>query len=297
VSELSGRWPHRFQYTLFRMLEVSLSRFGWRAQTRFGRAAGRLWYRVDAPHRRLARRNVRSAFPEWSANRVDELVRANFEHLGITAAEFVGLASSSRADLFRRTRLEGLSHLEEARALGKGVLLLGGHLGNWEFAGVAMALRGYSVSAIGRRLNNPWVDRRVTLLRERFGGRIIPHRRAVGQVMRALARGEFVGFLMDQRALQKEAVESRFFGRPVATNQGLALLALKTGAPVVPAIGERVEGGHVLRYLPALPPPESGSREERVRQYTEMFDGALEAAVRRRPEQWFWLHDRWRVPW
>lgn len=294
---MRNRWAHRAEYAFFRVAGAVLSRMGWEARARFGGSLGRLWHALDVRHRRIALQNAGGAFPEWSAAEVRRLVRANFEHLGTTAAEFLGLESARPEELEARVRFEGVEHLEAARSLGKGAFLLTGHVGNWELAGAAMGARGYPFAAVGKRLGNPRVDRRVIELRERFGGRIIPHRRAVSQVMRGLARGELIAFLMDQRPREQEAVASVFFGRPVATNQGLALLALKTGAPVVPVFDERTGDGHVLRFLPALEAPEEGTREERILRYTAAFDATIEAAVRRRPEQWFWIHRRWRLPW
>jgi KDO2-lipid IV(A) lauroyltransferase len=294
---LADGWAHGAQYSLFRLFEKGLSGLSWQQRAALGGRLGRLWHALDRRHRGVARENAAAAFPEWSASEVRDLVVRNFEHIGMTAAEFLGLGATSAEEVRTRVRFEGARHLEAARALGKGVFLLSGHVGNWELAGVALAAQGYPVAAVGKRLSNAAVDRRVIELRQRFGSRIIPHRLAVGQVLRGLGRGELIGFLMDQRPRRNEAVESRFFGRPVATNHGLALLALKTGAPVVPVFDERTAEGHVLRFHPALEPPPAGDREGRVRSYTEAFDAVLEAEVRRRPEQWFWVHRRWRLPW
>jgi KDO2-lipid IV(A) lauroyltransferase len=244
----------------------------------------------------VARENVRRAFPEWSEAEVAALVRRNFAHLGTTAVESLGLARAGREELLARCRFEGLEHLEGALGRGRGALVLTGHLGNWELAGLCLAARGYRFCAVGRRQANPLIDGRVTRLRESFGGTLIHHRHAVRPVLRALKEGAVVAFLMDQRASSREAVVSRFFGRPVATNQGLALLALKSGAPVVPGFDERVGTEHVIRLQPALAPPAGGTRDEQVREYTAAFDAAIEGAVRRRPEQWFWVHRRWRLP-
>ncbi|MDW7711127.1 MAG: lysophospholipid acyltransferase family protein [Deferrisomatales bacterium] len=287
---------HRLQHAGLRLLEESVSRLRWEQRLRVGRLLGGIWHAVDAPHRKVARENAGRAFPDWGASDVSALVRRNFAHLGETAAESVGLARTDREELLARCRFEGLEHLEAALGQGRGALVLTAHLGNWELAGLAMSARGYPFFAVGRRQANPLIDRRVTRLRESFGGRLIHHREAVRPVLRALRVGGVVAFLMDQRASSREGVRSRFFGRPVATNQGLALLALKTGAPVVPGFGERVGARHVIRVGTPVPPPTGGSREEQVRRYTEAFDAAIEAAVLRRPEQWFWVHRRWRLP-
>lgn len=294
--KLKPTFAHRGQYAAFRLLEEAASRLPWEARCRAGAWLGRVWHAVDGRHRRVARDNVGLAFPEWSEAQVSALVRRNFAHLGATTVESLGLARTGREELLARCRFEGREHLEEALGRGRGVLTLTGHLGNWELAGLALAARDYRFYAVGRRQANPLVDARMTRLRESFGGTLIHHRQAVRPVLRALRDGAVVAFLMDQRASSREAVVSRFFGRPVATNQGLALLALKSGAPVVPGFDERVEGEHVIRFYPALVPPEEGTREEQVKRYTEAFDAAIEEAVRRRPEQWFWVHRRWRLP-
>jgi KDO2-lipid IV(A) lauroyltransferase len=224
------------------------------------------------------------------------MVRANFAHLGATGAEFLGLSEVSPEELLGRYRIDGLEHVEAARSQRRGVLFLTAHLGNWELASTVMAARGYPLSAVARRLKNPWVDRRVRGLRERFGTDLISHRNAVRPVLRTLRRGGMVALLMDQKPLAKEAVLSHFFGQTVATNQGLALLALKSEAPVIPGFDERVGDAHVLHLEAPLEPPGEGPREERVRRFTEQFDAKIEQAVRRRPEQWFWVHRRWRLP-
>ncbi|GAB4271978.1 MAG: lysophospholipid acyltransferase family protein [Deferrisomatales bacterium] len=292
----SDAFRYRVEYALFRGAEAALGVAGWQGRVVAGQALGGLWHRMDRRRRNLARAHVARAFPDWPAARVDALVRAHFAHLGVTAAEFLGLSRCSREELLACWRFEGEEHLRAARAAGQGALLLMAHLGNWELACAALAARGDPLAAVARRLKNPWVDARVTRLRERFGLRVLAHRGAARPVLGALRRGEVVAFLLDQRALSREGVESRFFGRPVSTNRGLATLALRTGAPVVPAFAERTGAAHVLRFGPPLEPPGPGPLDERIAAYTRTYDAAIEAAVRRRPEQWFWLHRRWRLP-
>ncbi len=287
---------HRLEFAAFRALEAVVGSLSWPRRVAFGRLVGRLWYRVDRGHRRVATENLGRAFPDWPASRVEAVARANFEHLGATAAEFLGLGAEAPEGVLARCRFEGLERLDEARALGRGVLVLSGHQGNWELAGAAISARGYPLWGVGKRMKNPLADRKITALRQRFGATVIPHRDAVRPVLRVLRDGGLVGFLLDQRAPGREAVPSRFFGQPVATNQGLALLALKTGSPVVPVFGERVAEGHVVRIGAPLAAPAEGPREERVQRFTQAFDAAVEEEARRRPEQWFWVHRRWRLP-
>lgn len=271
-------------------------RVSWDARVAWGRRLGALWWRIDGAHRRVALENLRLAFPERPETWVRETARENFRHLGATAVEFAGVFAESPETLLSRFRFEGRDHLDRVLAQGKGAFLLTAHLGNWELAGLALAASGYRFSAVGRRIKNPRVDALVRRLRERFGGRLIPHRHAVRPVLRALRDGGVVGFLLDQRALSREGIRSEFFGRPVSTNRGLATLALRTETPVVPAFCRREGTGFVAWSEPPVEPPPQGTREDRIRAFTRTFDRVVEGAVRRCPEQWFWVHRRWRLP-
>jgi len=261
-----------------------------------GETIGSLWRLLDVRHRRLALNNVSLAFPDWPEEKVKAVVRSNFRHIGRTGAEFLGLGSMTRDELLGMHKFEGLEILNEAAGQGKGVLILTAHIGNWELAGMSVAELGRPCFAVARRLSNPLTDARVTALRESFGLKVIPHRNAVKPILKALKQGAMVGFLMDQRARSKEALTSMFFGRKAATNSGLATIAVRTGAPVIPAFGETVAGGHVVRFCEPVKIPERATAHESIQAMTEEFDLIIEKAVRRIPEQWFWVHDRWRLP-
>lgn len=293
---MAGQPSGGFEYALFRLLERLAAGRSWERRGALGERLGGVWHWVDGRHRTIARENAALAFPAWSGAEVRALVRKNFAHLGAVGAEFLGLSSLSAAQLLTRSTFVGVEHLEAARAQGRGVFVLTAHQGNWELAGAAVTALAPPVSFVGRRLKNPGVDRRVTALREAFGGRAIGHRNAVRPILRALKEGRIVGMLMDHKPLRREAVKSMFFGRPVATNEGLAVLALKAGAPVVPGFGLRVPGGQVVRFHEPLVPPESGDFRERVARFTAQCDEAIEGVVRECPEQWFWVHRRWTLP-
>ena len=149
---------------------------------------------------------------------------------------------------------------------------------------------------IGRRIKNPLVDKRINQLRTKFGTNMIPHRNAVKPVLKALRNGSVIGSLMDQRALPRDGILSTFFGQPVSTNRGLAMLALKSGAPVVMVESTRTGSGFKVHFSSIVEPPETDDREEAIALFTQKFDDQIEQAVRRNPEQWFWMHRRWEVP-
>lgn len=287
---------YSLEHSVFRLLEAVVSSRSPKRRIALGEAVGNLWRLLDVRHRRMAGNNVSLAFPDWPQAKVDAVVRANFKHIGRTGAEFLGLASMTRDELLEMYRFEGLEILNGVMAKGRGALILTAHLGNWELNGLAGAELGHPCFAVARRLSNPQTDASVRELRERFGLKIIPHRNAVKPILKALGQGAAVCFLMDQRARSREALPSKFFGRRAATNSGLATIAVRTGVPVVPAFGEALSEGHLLRFCEPMEVPKRNTAHESIQAMTEEFDLIIEQTVRRIPEQWFWVHDRWRLP-
>jgi Kdo2-lipid IVA lauroyltransferase/acyltransferase len=263
---------------------------------RLGAGLGELAYRLLAGRRRVALDNVARAFdppPEPAAGRA--LVRASFRHLGITALECTRLFFGPPGAMRDRVRVEGLEHVRAALALGRGAFILTGHFGNWELLAAAHVLAGFSVSVIVRPLDNPFLDALLARGRGRGGLRLIPKRHAVHGIREALARGECVGIFLDQDA-GPAGVFVPFMGRPASTSRGLALLALKTDAPVLPAFIRRLPGGEHLATIEApVPVVRTGDLDADVRAGTARFTEAIERAVRAHPDQWFWVHRRWKT--
>jgi KDO2-lipid IV(A) lauroyltransferase len=262
-----------------------------------GLAVGRrlgdgLWWLL--PRRRAtALANLRRSFgaerPEADLRR---LARRSFQHLGMNLVEICRYVLRPTDVMLSRVRLEGREHLEAAAAQGRGVLILTAHYGNWELLAAAHGLSGLPLSIVTRPLDHPVLDALAERFRRRSGAELITKRHAVREVLGALRRNRMVGILLDQNATRAEGVFVPFFGSPASTSKGLALLALRTGAPVVPVFLRREpDGRHCLEVGPPLPPPPDGL----VTTYTTLFNRVLEAAIRRAPEQWLWMHDRWRT--
>jgi len=257
-----------------------------------GARLGRLWHALDRGHRRLAERNIGLGLgldPAAAAR----TARACFENIGRTVAEFA-IAGSRPDELFDRMDLEGVEHLQAALAKGRGVFLLSGHCGNWELLGARLG-REVPMTSLARAMANPLVDAAVEAQRRGAGVRTLDARDAVREILRTLRRGEAVAMLLDQNALRHERVFVPFLGRPAATNLGLAMLALKTGAPVLPAFSARGTDGRHRAWIGApIPLAEAGGRDERIGVSTARFTAAIEGYVRRHPDQWFWVHNRWK---
>jgi KDO2-lipid IV(A) lauroyltransferase len=256
-----------------------------------GARLGRLWRALDRRHRRLAEENIRLGLG-LDAAAAGRTALACFENLGRIIAEF-SLSGPALDAYMARIPLEGAEHLEAALAEGRGAFLLCGHIGNWELGGARIG-RSFPVTTLTRPFTNPLVDAFVTERRRQAGARTMDPKNATKEILRMLQRGEVVGMVLDQSSLFREGVFVPFLGRPACTSFGLAMLAIRTGAPVVPGYILREGGGHRAWLEPAIPPVLEGDREERIGRTTARYTAAIEACVRRHPDQWFWVHNRWK---
>jgi KDO2-lipid IV(A) lauroyltransferase len=225
----------------------------------------------------------------------DELVgigRRCFQHLGMSLVESCTFLFRSPAILLRRVEVRGAEHVEAAAAQGRGILLLTAHLGNWELLAASHALEKWPLSVMIRPLDSALLDPLIERFRLRSGVELIAKRHGLRDALDALRRGRMVGILLDQNASRREGVFVPFFGIPASTSRGMAVIALRSGAPVLPVFIRRLPGGrHVVQLEPPVPAPSDGDAVA----YTAAFNRAIEAAIRQAPEQWFWLHRRWKT--
>jgi KDO2-lipid IV(A) lauroyltransferase len=218
--------------------------------------------------------------------------RESFRNLGMNVVEACVFYFRPPQRLLSRVEVRGTDNLVAAAALGRGLLGLGAHLGNWELLGASTALTPIRLSAVYRPLDDPVLDQILERFRSRVGVELIGKRHAIADIRDALRRGRMVGVLLDQNASRREGVFAPFFGVSASTSKGLALIALRTGAPVIPSFIHRTpDGRHVVEFAPALPAPADGDPQA----YTRAFNEAIEAAVRRNPGQYFWVHRRWKT--
>lgn len=258
-----------------------------------GRRLGDLLWWVLPRRRAVALDNLQRAFgEECTPTGIRRLGRRSFQNVGMNLVEGCCYFLRPTDVMLSRVRMEGREHLQAAAAHGRGVLVLTAHFGNWELLAGAHGLSGLPLSIVTRPLDHPLFEDFAARFRRRSGADLIVKKQAVREVLTALRCHRMVGILLDQNATRAEGVFVPFFGSPASTSKGLALLALRTGAPVVPIFLRREpDGRHCMDVSPALPPPEDGE----VATYTATFNRVIEAAIRRAPEQWFWMHDRWRT--
>jgi KDO2-lipid IV(A) lauroyltransferase len=266
---------------------------------RVGAAGGRVAWALARGLRRVGMRNLELAFPERPVAERRRILRASFANLGRMAAELAHLHRMTADDLRTLVRFEDEAWWAENIGAPRdtGALILSGHFGNWELLVFAHGMRGFPVSMVHRTVANPFVDRWLNTLRARAGTRLVRKRQAAGGVLRALHDRELLVLPFDQNSTRAIGVFVKFFGEQASTNSGIARLALRTGAPVVPVFIVR-EGGtprHRVHVLPIMYAQRSGDPESDVKRVTQELSDVFEGMVRRHPEQWLWMHKRWKT--
>jgi KDO2-lipid IV(A) lauroyltransferase len=260
-----------------------------------GRGIGRIAYTFGGRLRRTGERNLELALHSLSEDERATILRGCFENLGRLLGEFSHLKRATPESLRDRIECVGLENLEAARAAGRGVILFTGHLGAWELSSFALSAFGYPMSFLARRIDNPKVEQLVEKTRTRFGNRSIDKRSAARPMLRTLRSGGTVGILVDLNTHPHEAIFVDFFGIPASTTSGLATLALRTGAAVLPVFipWDEQRQRFVLRVDTPLEIERTGDEAEDVRRLTALFTSIIESYVRRFPQQWLWIHRRW----
>jgi KDO2-lipid IV(A) lauroyltransferase len=254
------------------------------------------WWCLDASRRRLALENLRTAFPELHEARRRQIAFRNFRHLGAVLVETLRYGKIHAGNWAGHVAIEGDGPYRATRGNGPGAIAISAHLGNWEMIS-AHVFRYGEAHIVAKAIHNPWIDRAIRERREGAGIRQIdPDRNSPKEILRALKTGAPVCFLVDQSARGQEGIPVSFFGRPAPTHTGPALLALRSGAPVFSIFALRKkEGGIRLVYGNQVTLIRTGDLRRDVEENTRLFTKIVEDAVRANPEQWFWVHDRWRV--
>jgi len=259
------------------------------------RFTGRLWYNVDGRHRRVALANLTRVFGgEKSPSDIEALARRVFYNLVRIPFEIGWSMRWKKQDCLRYFDIQGREKVQQAQEKGRGVLLLTGHVGNWELMAPLVLAMGTPVTVPYRPIAFAPADTFFAQMRSRFGVRMVPKKKAMRKILRPLQNGEFVCVLFDQTARVSMGVHADFFGQKAWTNKGLALIALKTGAPVLSVFILRDGGRFRVEIGDEIPLISSGDRKRDVLANTVQYNRALENVIRRYPDQWFWVHDRWK---
>lgn len=247
--------------------------------------------------RRVGRRNLEMAFPALPAAKREAILRQEYRHLGWLLAEFCQMSTYTQEYASRFIRYQGLEHYLGARDRGKGVFVLTGHLGAWELSSFYHSLAGYPMGMVIRRLDNVLVDRLVNRIRCQHGNRVLHKNDFARGLIGAMRAGETVGILMDTNMTPPQGLFVPFFGVEACTASGMARVALKTGAAVLPGflLWEESERQYVLRFGPELSLAATGDSEADAASNTALFTAVIEETIRQYPSQWLWMHRRWKT--
>ncbi len=266
-----------------------------------GIAFGLAVYSFYGRLRRVGLRNLTLAFPEMSPGSRRRLLRGEFISLGRQLAEVCLFPRYTRENVSQIVIYDGFENFERAYARGKGVLFLTGHLGAWEISAFAHSLQGHPLSIVMRSLDNPYIDALIQSYRTMHGNRTVDKDDFVRGLLSAMRHGETVGILMDTNMTPPQGVFVDFFGIPACTASGLARIALRTDAAVVPGftVWDAKLRKYILRFDPAVELIRTGdnanANEADIVANTAKFTQVIEDFVRRYPDQWLWVHRRWKT--
>ncbi len=264
---------------------------------RLGAAVGAIAYTVLGRLRSVGERNLELAYPSLDGKERTHLLKKLYRNLGWQMAEFCQMPSYTRANSARFLRCEGLDHYVKAQSAGRGVLIVTGHLGAWELSSFYHSLMGYPMSMVIRRLDNARLDRYVNRIRCLHGNRVLHKDDFARGLIGAMRKGETVGILMDTNMTPPQGLFVDYFGHQACTASGLARVAAKTGAAVLPGfmVWEEAEQAYVLRFGEQLELSSTVDAEADVIANTQLCTAAIENWVRRYPDQWLWVHRRWKT--
>ncbi len=275
--------------TFFQAVPLSLRRS-------FFIGLSRLFSYLVPRQRMIALHNLRCAFPEKTDKEILNIARGVYRTMGIVAAEFFDIPKLTPENIREIVEPLGLENCEQALAKGRGVLLFSAHFGNWELEAAAIALLVKPAVVIYRPLDSPVLDSLVSRVRSASGNKPLPKENAMRSMLRTLHKNGMLGILIDQNVAWYEGVFVNYFGRPAATTNGLALLALHSGAPVLPAYLIRLPGGRYRLVIePEMEIIDTGEREADIIANTQRFTKVIEDTVRKYPDQWLWVHQRWKT--
>ncbi len=261
-----------------------------------GDVLGNIYSLIGGRRREIIDFNLALAFPEKTDAERRQLARAVTRHFGRSAFDAIRIQRLRPEELLASVDVTGWEHVERAAALGRGVFFLTAHMGSWEVAALVTGLKlKAGLSVINRPLDNPYLEIELDRLRKLYGNHVFGKHNIAREMLRQLTSGGGVGILIDQRVREDQGIEVPFFGHPAWTHPILARVARKTGAPVVPTFALReAPGRYSLSYEEPLMVEGLTEAEREDVPLTARYMAVLEVAIRERPDQWLWYHDRWK---
>jgi KDO2-lipid IV(A) lauroyltransferase len=297
MAKQRGKLQTDLEYAAVRVLLGGLGLLPRRAAVALGRGMGHAAYALAGGFRRTGLRNLQLAFPEMGEVERRRTLRRSMVGLGRQLGYFSHFPRMTPEDLRDLVEYDGIEILREAQARGRGIIFLTAHLGAWEVLSFAHSALYNPISFMVRRLDNPRVEELTDRVRTRFGNRSIDKKMAARSALKLLREGGTLGILADLNTHPHEGVFVPFFDRPACTTSGIAVLALRTDASVIPVVAPWHEerGRYVFHGSPIVELVRTGDHERDVEINTARFTAAVEAQIRKYPDQWLWIHKRWKT--
>lgn len=289
------------EYIIVRAVFGFLSFLPRRIAVKSGILLARIAYPFLGRWRRVGRRNLELAFPEKTEAEREKILKGSVENLGRILGEMSRFPQTTPETLaqiidFRFDPADRAIY-EKAKAEGRGAIIISPHLGNWEMTVFAYSALESPINYLARPLDNPLIEDFTVRLRTRFGNRPINKTNSVSTAIDILRQGKILGILADVNTHQKEGVFVPFFGIPACTSSGVAMLAMRTDAIIVPICGvwDEKNGRYKVIHGSIIEPARTGDRQQDVIKTTALFTAAVEDFIRRYPDQWLWIHKRWKT--
>lgn len=289
-----NRVLQRIEYTAYRLIAGAVRRASEEGVARWGARLGALSRRVLRSRDRLAMRNLRETFPSRNESELRESLDKSWRYFGWEMLEFVRAQGYSLEELAERCPFVNAEILENARARGKGTILISGHYGGWEIGGLSLMAHVSNVRTVARPLDNELLERELAASRARTGAEVVDRRRAARALLRGLAENAVIVLLPDQAVQPREGVLVPFMGRKAWTTDAPAKLALRSGATIVFAFCIPDRTRHRLEFEGPIVVDELNESERNPVALTEQINEVISRRIAAHPELWLWMHDRWK---
>lgn len=277
---------------LFIILALPLAVLPYKYSMKVGEMFGILLFYIWKSRRKIAIENIEKAMDngQWA----NSLARETFKNLGKSFVEILKVYYGLGKKIIDSVKIEGIENFNQAKSEGKGVLFITGHCGNWELMAIAASARLSGISIVARPIDNPYINKFIEKIREKYGNTVIYKKGALKEIMKRLKEGCCVGILMDQAVLPDEGYVIDFLGRGAWTTKMPAIIAKRTGAAVLPAFIRSTDNGHVISIGRKIGLPEGDDSEATLIEDTKRFSSYIEEYIKQNPSEWLWIHRRWK---
>ena len=286
-----------FSFVLMVLFSLPFVLIPFAISLKIGEMMGALLFCLWKSRRKIAIENLSSAVARGALiidSTPESVIKQNFRNMGKSFVEIVKIYYGFGKKIFERVEIRGIENYRKAQSKGKGVIAITGHCGNWELNALASSMNLTRVNVVARSLNNSYLNKLIEKTRKKYGNTVIYKKGALKKILSALKRNEAVVILMDQSVVSAEGVVADFLGKKDHIMKTPAIIARKTGSPVLPVFGRRVGKGYLIEIGDEIELDKAENYEQAVYNDTIRFSGHIENYIKNNPSEWLWIHRRWK---